>query len=109
MEDDELSETDNAPVESTKIGQPMQMSGDEFENTQRSESEMQSQRAQPPSDNIELDSPQERLHDLLTIGLSKRCKVGCVFPMDVVSLLPHEEFGRNDHREGPPHFIPNYL
>ena len=52
MEDDELSETDNAPAESTKIGQPMEMSGDEFQNTQRSESDVQSQKAHPPSRNI---------------------------------------------------------
>ena len=64
MEDDELSETVNAPVESTKIGQPMEMSGDEFQNTQRSEfeSDVQSQKALPPSRNIDpgSDTPQER-------------------------------------------------
>ena len=35
-------------------------------------------------------------------------KVGCVFSMVVVSIesiLPHGEFGRNDHREDVPHFI----
>ena len=32
-------------------------------------------------------------------------KVGCVFLMVVVSMLPHAEIGRNDHREGAPHFI----
>ena len=32
-------------------------------------------------------------------------KVGCVFPMVIVSILPHAEFGPNDHRENPPHFI----
>ena len=26
-------------------------------------------------------------------------KVGCVFPMVVVSILPHADFGRNEHRE----------
>ena len=31
-------------------------------------------------------------------------KVGCVFPMVVVSILPHAEFGPNDHREDAPHF-----
>ena len=31
-------------------------------------------------------------------------KVGCVFPMVVVSILPHSEFGRNDHWEDAPHF-----
>ena len=28
-------------------------------------------------------------------------KVGCVFPMVVVSIPPHAEFGPNDHREHP--------
>ena len=32
-------------------------------------------------------------------------KVGCVFPMIVVSLLPHADYGRNDHREDAFHFI----
>ena len=32
-------------------------------------------------------------------------KVGCVFPMVVVSILPHAEFGPNDHREDASHFI----
>ena len=31
-------------------------------------------------------------------------KVGCVFPMVVVSMLFHAEIGRIDHREGAPHF-----
>ena len=31
-------------------------------------------------------------------------KVGCVFPMVGVSLLPDAEFGSNDHREDAPHF-----
>ena len=30
-------------------------------------------------------------------------KVGCVFPMVVVSILPHEEFGPNYHRKYAPH------
>ena len=33
-----------------------------------------------------------------------RTKAGCVFLMVVVSLLPHLEIGRNDHRECAPHF-----
>ena len=33
------------------------------------------------------------------------CKVGCVFPMVVVSILLQIEFGSNDHREDAPHFI----
>ena len=31
-------------------------------------------------------------------------KVGCVFAMVIVSILPHAEFRRNDHREDAPHF-----
>ena len=31
-------------------------------------------------------------------------KVGCVFPMIVVSILPHAEFGPNNHREYASHF-----
>ena len=30
-------------------------------------------------------------------------KVGFVFPMVIVSILPHEEFGPNDHRKDAPH------
>jgi len=33
--------------------------------------------------------------------------VGCVFPMVVVTLLLHAEFGLNDHREEAPHFTKN--
>ena len=32
-------------------------------------------------------------------------KPGCVFPMVVVSILPHAELKRNDHREDAPNFI----
>ena len=32
-------------------------------------------------------------------------KVGCVFPMVVVSILPNAEIGPNDHGEDAPHFI----
>ena len=32
-------------------------------------------------------------------------KVRCVFFMVAVYILPHVEFGRNDHREDVPHFI----
>ena len=31
-------------------------------------------------------------------------KVECVFPMVAVTILPHAEFGPNDHREDVPHF-----
>ena len=33
------------------------------------------------------------------------CKVGYVFPMAIVSMLPYEESERNGHRVGTPHFI----
>ena len=36
-------------------------------------------------------------------------KVGCVFPMVVVSILPHAEIGPNDHREDALHFIVHIL
>ena len=32
-------------------------------------------------------------------------KVGCVFPMVIVSILPHAGFRLNDHRKDAPHFI----
>ena len=39
--------------------------------------------------------------------LSRFFKVGCVFLVIIVSMLPHAEIGRNasDHREDAPHFI----
>ena len=30
--------------------------------------------------------------------------MGCVFPMVVVSIQPHAEFGQNDHREDALYF-----
>ena len=33
-----------------------------------------------------------------------KTKVGCVFPMVIVSILPYAEFGRTDHREDASHF-----
>ena len=36
---------------------------------------------------------------------SRSYKVGCVFPMVVVSMLPHADFGPNDHRDDALHFI----
>ena len=35
----------------------------------------------------------------------KVIKVGFVFPMVVICILPQAEFGRNYHREDAPHFI----
>ena len=36
-------------------------------------------------------------------------KVGCVFPMVVVSIPPHAEFGPNDHQEDAHHFIYHFI
>ena len=41
---------------------------------------------------------------MLQRGLFREFKVGCVFPINVLSILPHAKFGRNDHREDEPHF-----
>ena len=49
-------------------------------------------------------------HDRVSLGktffnpLKLKDKVRCVFPMVIVSILPHAEFGSNDHREDAPHF-----
>ena len=48
-----------------------------------------------------------RIHDQYTIFIMnsllsivlKHYKVECVLPMVAISLLPHAEIGRNDHRE----------
>ena len=32
-------------------------------------------------------------------------KVGCVFPLIIIPILPQAEFGPNDHQEDAPHFI----
>ena len=32
-------------------------------------------------------------------------KVGCVFPMIIIPILPQAGFGLNDHRDHAPHFI----
>ena len=37
--------------------------------------------------------------------LEREIKVGCVFSMVAVSILPHAEFGPNDHQDEAPHFI----
>ena len=39
--------------------------------------------------------------------LNELHKVGRVILMVVVSMLPHAEIGRNEHRENAPHFIGN--
>jgi len=49
--------------------------------------------------------------EIILNGQGKFCfitvqyKVGYVFLMVDVAILPHVEFGRNDHREDAPHFI----
>ena len=50
-------------------------------------------------------SPKIWLNDFQIIeGLFHLYKVGCVFPMVIVTILPHAEFGPNDHREKASHF-----
>ena len=39
------------------------------------------------------------------ITLFQSIKVGCVFPMVIIPILPRAEFGPNDHREDAAHFI----
>ena len=49
-------------------------------------------------------------HDRVSLGktffnpLNLKDKVGCVFPMVIVSMLSHAEFGPNDYGEDEPHF-----
>ena len=38
--------------------------------------------------------------DNLNIG-----NMGCVFPMAIIFILPHAEFGPNDYQEDAHHFI----
>ena len=40
---------------------------------------------------------------LISYDTTSLSKEGCL-PMVVVLILPHVEFGRNDHREDAPHF-----
>ena len=49
-------------------------------------------------------SPKIWLNDFQIIfeGLFDLYKVGCVFPMVIVTILPHAEFGPNDHQEKHP-------
>ena len=51
----------------------------------------------PNGSSVDLFHPE---YHLILIG-----KVGCVFPMVIVSIVPHAEFGPNDHREDASHFI----
>ena len=47
----------------------------------------------------------QNVKDFVKIEGRERGKVECVFPMVVVSILPHAEFGPNDHWEDTSHFI----
>ena len=47
---------------------------------------------------------QPKYHGISKLQPSLFIKVECVFPMIVVSMLPHAEFVLNDHRETAPHF-----
>ena len=38
------------------------------------------------------------------LEIDEKIKVGCIFPIVVVSILIRAEFGRNDHREDASHF-----
>ena len=40
----------------------------------------------------------------ITVRRTNSSKVGSVFPIVVVSILPHADFGPNNHREDAPYF-----
>ena len=46
-----------------------------------------------------------KVHSISTVDEIASVFVGCIFPIVTVSMLPHLEFGRNDHREDAPHVI----
>ena len=57
--------------------------------------------------NIFFDEEELRTLGMMTgklIRPERFFKVGCVFPMVVVSMLPRTEFGRNDHWKDASHF-----
>ena len=50
-----------------------------------------------------IGSPFYYFDQLKSVNLAKRLhKVGCVLPMDVISIPPQAEFWPNDHRENAP-------
>ena len=55
----------------------------------------------------EIDSASYQLTQTNSDGQVRSSKVGCLFPIVVVCILPEAEFGRNDHREDAPHFSNN--
>ena len=55
-------------------------------------------------ENHHLEVPQDLYKLLFERNLEIKCKVGCIFLMVTVSLLPRAVFGPTDHREDPPHF-----
>lgn len=46
----------------------------------------------------------EKYSGTLSDHFCKLNKVGCVFAMVIVSILPHAEFGPNKHQEDGPYF-----
>ena len=50
-------------------------------------------------------SPAYRIGNQIAYFGFNNCKVGCVFPIVIVSILPHTGFGRNDRRENAHHFM----
>jgi len=67
--------------------------------------ELQRRTKQSDKANQFLDSPDEgKVPKIQSEFYHLVSKVSCVFPMVVVPLLPHAEFGPNDHQEDTPHF-----
>ena len=57
------------------------------------------------SNDLSSNQCHKRFRNIIIFSTDWNYKVGCVFAMVVVSILPHAEFGRNDqHREEAPHF-----
>ena len=50
-----------------------------------------------------------RILTVIFIEITLAIKVGCVFPMIIVTILVYAEFGQNDHREDAPTLFLKYL
>ena len=60
------------------------------------------------TDDLPPEIPEENIKTLLTLGwVLSSLKVGCVFPIAAVSILPHAEFGPNDQPEDAV-YVKNY-
>ena len=73
--------------------------------------EMQNDQSESQESDVEIQIRRRHLrkrliHTYDSLAMS-HSKAGCVFLMDVVSILPDAEFGRNSHREDAPHFSRN--